>query len=68
MDYDDYLMLQEERSLRDCDCDVDCDLCDDEECECNAHQEDCSTCETQRGCRCDSIYDDWRDEQVWLVS
>jgi hypothetical protein len=68
MDYDDYLAMQEERRFHDCDCNVDCDLCDDEECDCGAHQEDCGTCQTQRGCRCDSLYDSWRDEQVRVVS
>ena len=67
MDYDTYLMIQEERRLRTCDCAIDCDLCHDEECDCDAHQEDCQTCNTQRGCRCDDIYDSWRDEQVRLV-
>ena len=63
MDYDDYLIWQEQRRfLYDCDCAGDCDVCDDEECECLAHEKDCQTCNTQRGCRCDSIYAEWRDK------
>jgi hypothetical protein len=68
VNYDDYMMLQEQRRLlHDCDCERECDLCYDEECECLGHQKDCQTCKTTRGCRCDSIYDSWRDEQVRVV-
>jgi len=69
VDYDDYLIMQEEQRWGpDCDCDADDhDLCVDEECECLAHEKNCESCKTKRGCRCDQIYDEWRDEQVWVV-
>jgi hypothetical protein len=67
MDYDTYMMIQEDRRWHDCACDIDCDLCENEECDCNAHQKDCSLCQTQKGCRCDSIYDTWRDSQMRMV-
>lgn len=61
MDYDTYMMLKAYKEELDCACAVECDLCDVEECDCGWHQKDCATCDTKRGCRCDEIYDTWRE-------
>lgn len=67
MDYETYMMIRTQREFDECECFTDCDLCERKECGCGSHQKDCATCQTRRGCRCDQIYDEWRDEQVWVV-
>ena len=63
MNYDDYIWQRVYQEESECTCSDHCELCDDEECECDGHQEDCGLCQTTRGCRCDQIYDEWRDQQ-----
>lgn len=40
-----------------------CDSCDNEDCECVGHIEDCSICWTKRGCRCDDLYEASRERR-----
>lgn len=48
----------------DCDCiDSDHDACDDKECECEGHDNGCPDCGVRRGCRCDDMYEAWKDRQ-----
>lgn len=43
------------------DCDCGCDAWD--ECVCDV-DEGCGSCGAKRGCVCDDMYDQWRDEQL----
>lgn len=65
MDYDDYLIqMEQQRMGPDCDClEGDCDACEEEDCNCERHEKDCSLCKTIRGCKCDRLYDEWRDSR-----
>lgn len=65
MTYDDYIIQMEQQRLGpDCDCaEGECDACQDENCDCTRHEEDCEVCKTTRGCRCDTLYEDWKDRQ-----
>lgn len=49
MDYEDYLMRQEEQNKGEDD----------------AKEEECGLC-AAAPCRCDAIYDAWRDEQIFI--
>lgn len=41
--------------------DCDCGAEDVEDCVCD--DEGCGSCNSERGCRCDDLYEAWRDEQ-----
>jgi hypothetical protein len=46
----------------DCECESDHNDCDD--CDCVGHIESCPSCDTAHGCRCDDMYEDWKDRQM----
>lgn len=43
----------------------DCDEMQDEiECDCIGHVPSCGICNTSHGCRCDEIYEAWKDSRL----
>jgi hypothetical protein len=50
----------------DCDHEADCEVCESEECEDCRHYvwlQGCDSCGSSRGCRCDELYDAYRDSR-----
>lgn len=43
---------------------IDCDCGAEAVDECVCDDEGCGSCGAERGCRCDDLYEAWRDEQL----
>jgi hypothetical protein len=46
-----------------CECEEPHDECEDESCECPEHDEGCDICRMEHGCRCDDMYEAYKERR-----